>query len=169
MYRIIGADQKEYGPIGPEQLQQWVNEGRVNSQTKVLQEGEADWKPLGALPEFSGLLGIQSATGGAPRIQPSATPVQRTNPMALTGMIMGLISVTFGLCCCYGIPFNLLGIVFSLIGLSQIKSNPDSYSGRGMAIAGLVTSLVSFALAGLLLILGFALGWTDIMRDIKKF
>ena len=83
---------------------------------------------------------------------------------------MGLISVTFGLCCCYGIPFNLLGIVFSLIALAQIKGNPDLYSGKALAITGLITSLVSFALAGLLIIFGLAFGlWGEVMRELKSF
>jgi len=168
MYRIIGADQQEYGPISAEQLRQWVTEGRVNAQTLVLAEGTTDWKPLEKLPEFSVLLGIRPAPIGAPSYQPSPLPPQRTNPLALTGMIMGLISVTFGLCCCYGIPFNLLGIVFSLIALVQIKNNPDMYSGKALAITGLVTSLVSFALAGLLMALGLAFGlWGEMVRGLK--
>ena len=52
MYKIIGADQKEYGPVSAEQLRQWVTEGRVNAQTKVRAEGETEWKPLSAFAEF---------------------------------------------------------------------------------------------------------------------
>ena len=57
-------------------------------------------------------------------------------------------------CCCGGFPFNFLGLVFSLIGLSQINRHPELYEGRGQAIAGLVLSLAS-----LLLIL-FGLMWS---------
>jgi hypothetical protein len=52
MYRIIGADGKEYGPITAEQLRQWLAEGRVNPQTKVLAEGSTDWKTLADSPEL---------------------------------------------------------------------------------------------------------------------
>lgn len=52
MYRIIGADQKEYGPITAEQIRQWIAEGRVNAQTEMCLEGTQDWKPLGMFPEF---------------------------------------------------------------------------------------------------------------------
>jgi hypothetical protein len=82
---------------------------------------------------------------------------------------MGLISITIGCCCCYGFPFNVLGIVCSLIALAQIQSNPELYSGKAMAVTGLITSLVSIALAGLMMILGLALGWGEIIRDIKNF
>jgi hypothetical protein len=52
MYRIIGADQKEYGPITADQIRQWISEGRVNAQTQMCLEGTQDWKPLGMFPEF---------------------------------------------------------------------------------------------------------------------
>ena len=53
MYKIIGADGKEYGPVTADQLKQWIAEGRVNAQTRVLLEGTTDWKPLSAFPEFA--------------------------------------------------------------------------------------------------------------------
>lgn len=52
MYKIIGADGKEYGPVGAEQLRQWVQEGRVNLQTRACLEGTSDWKSLNDFPEF---------------------------------------------------------------------------------------------------------------------
>ena len=111
MYRIIGADQKQYGPISPDQLRQWVTEGRVNAQTLVLAEGSADWKPLETLPEFSILLGIRPAPGGTEMSWPLPTSALRTNPLAMTGMILGSLSVTCGLCCCYGMPFKNPGMI----------------------------------------------------------
>ena len=55
MYKIIGADGKEYGPVTTEQLRQWITEGRANAQTHVQSEGGTEWKPLGTLPEFAGV------------------------------------------------------------------------------------------------------------------
>src|SRR5436309_1839611 len=52
MYKIIGADQKEYGPISADQLRQWIAEGRVNGQTQACAEGTQEWKPLAMFPEF---------------------------------------------------------------------------------------------------------------------
>lgn len=52
MYKIIGADQKEYGPVSAEQLRQWLAEGRANAQTPVQAAGTAGWKPLAAYPEL---------------------------------------------------------------------------------------------------------------------
>jgi uncharacterized membrane protein len=54
MYKIIGADGNEYGPVTADQLRQWIAEGRANAQTKVQAEGSTDWKPLMDFPEFAG-------------------------------------------------------------------------------------------------------------------
>ena len=53
MYKIIGADGKEYGPVNAEQLRQWLTEGRVNQQTRVLAEGNTEWKTFGEVAELS--------------------------------------------------------------------------------------------------------------------
>jgi GYF domain 2 len=70
MYRIIGADGNQYGPISADQLRQWIAEGRANAQTKVLAEGTMEWKPLSEFPEF-----FPSTTApGATPLPPSAAP-----------------------------------------------------------------------------------------------
>jgi hypothetical protein len=66
MYKIIGADQKEYGPISAEQIRQWVAEGRVNAQTQVALEGTIDWKPLAAFPEFADVVAPTPQLAGVP-------------------------------------------------------------------------------------------------------
>jgi len=53
MYKIIGADRVEYGPVSAEQIRQWLAEGRADSQTKVRGEGSEEWKPLAEIPEFA--------------------------------------------------------------------------------------------------------------------
>jgi hypothetical protein len=61
MYRIIGADGQQYGPVSPEQLRQWIAEGRANAQTLIQAEGSTEWKPLGQLPEFAASSPITAA------------------------------------------------------------------------------------------------------------
>ena len=53
MYKIIGADKNEYGPVSADQIRQWIAEGRINAQTQVWPEGAANWIPISALPEFA--------------------------------------------------------------------------------------------------------------------
>jgi hypothetical protein len=62
MYKIIGADQKEYGPITSDQIRQWIAQGRLNANTLALADGTPEWKPLSAFPEFAEALGINPLT-----------------------------------------------------------------------------------------------------------
>jgi Domain of unknown function (DUF4190)/GYF domain 2 len=167
MYKIIGADGREYGPITADQLREWIAEGRANAQTRALAEGAAQWKPLTEYLEFAPALGSLPSPGPAPG-PICITPAPRTNSLALTGMLMGILSITCGMCCCYGMPFNLLGIVFSLIALAQIRNDPHPQAGQGLAVAGLVLSGLSLLLAVLFFALGLALNAPDILRKIQR-
>ena len=52
MYKVIGADGREYGPVSAEQLRQWIADGRANVQTLIQVEGNTEWKPLANFPEL---------------------------------------------------------------------------------------------------------------------
>ena len=54
MYKIIGSDGQQYGPVSADQLRRWITERRVNGQTLVQPEGTAEWKALSGFPEFGG-------------------------------------------------------------------------------------------------------------------
>jgi hypothetical protein len=175
MYRIIGGDQKEYGPVSADEIRQWIAQGRAGGQTLVRLD-DAPWKPLVTFQEFAAdLPGPTAPPSGSPPPLPAVNslskPVRhtpRTNAMALTGLILGIVAITFGLCCCYGIPFNILGIVFSLVGLAQIKKNPDLETGKGLAITGLILSILSIVLVAILVMIGFAVNATEIFEEIRK-
>lgn len=55
MYRIIGGDGNEYGPVTAEQMRQWITENRVNGETRV-QGDDGVWKTLREFPEFAEIL-----------------------------------------------------------------------------------------------------------------
>lgn len=149
MYRIIGADGKEYGPITADLLRQWIAEGRANAASYVLVEGTPEWKPLGSLPEFS-LLFTTRPVG--PLVWTAPYP-RKTNGFATASFVMGLLSFCV-CCCCYGMPFNLLGIVFAIIAIAQIRSNREIYNGQSLAVAGLILSALSILMSIALLLLG---------------
>jgi len=54
LYILIGGDQKEYGPIPATDVQQWLTEGRLNEESLIKAEGDADFRPLSTFPEFAG-------------------------------------------------------------------------------------------------------------------
>ena len=55
MYRILGSDGNEYGPVSTDQLGQWICENRVNGETRVQGEDGA-WRLLREVPELVVLL-----------------------------------------------------------------------------------------------------------------
>lgn len=141
-YRIIGTDGKTYGPAGAEQIRQWITEGRVESQTPVFADGASEWTFIGLLPEFAPIFNVNPPVITPPK--PGALPVPKTNSLATAGFVCGVISC---ICCC-GVPFNILGLIFSIVALVQMNAGGGEQPGRGLAIAGLICSGVSL-LAGL--------------------
>jgi len=167
MYRILGADGRGYGPVTADQLRQWVVEGRANAQTQTLVEGAMEWKPLGTLTEFtSHFMAGTPPVIGLSRPDFSRSPFPKTNSFATAGLILGILSLT---CCCCGFPLNILGLAFSLIGLSQINRHPELYEGRGIAVVGLIVSVLSFILGFGMILLRLALNPTNLAWHFKTF
>lgn len=151
MYKIVGNDGKTYGPATAEQLLGWIKQGRMESRTPVLPEGAAEWTFAGLLPEFA-----REFSGPPPVIVPpkmAPNPPQTTNGFATAGFVCGLISC---ICCC-GCPFNVLGLVFSIIAMVQINGQAQKQEGWGLALAGLI-------LSGLSLLLGFGFGLFQLVQ-----
>jgi hypothetical protein len=146
IYKIIGNNGQQYGPVTGDQIRQWIAAGRVESRTAVFVDGAKEWNFVGLLPEFTGCF---ATTATPPTIAPpphgasTAGRMARTNSYAQAGLVCGILSVT---CCCCGFPLGILGLIFSLVALSQINSNPEMYEGRGLAIAGLILSALSLLL-----------------------
>jgi len=60
MYKIIGADRREYGPVSADQIREWIAQGRANGQTLAQAEGSGAWNPLSAYPDFAEALASQA-------------------------------------------------------------------------------------------------------------
>lgn len=73
MYRILGGDGNEYGPVPAEFVIQWINEGRAAAHTQVKLEGSTEWKPLLTFPEFAAALAAKASPGAPPMPAASAT------------------------------------------------------------------------------------------------
>ncbi len=78
MYKIIGADGKEYGPVSVEQLRQWFAENRINAQTRVQPEGDSEWKMLGEVLGIGASPVVTAPPGGQPPLVPDAGRHQLT-------------------------------------------------------------------------------------------
>lgn len=144
MYRVIGADYKEYGPVDAEQVRRWLYERRLNSNSLIQPHGATGWQPVSSIPEFAAVLAQLAPM--APTAQFTQAPGQNT--MAVAGVIFSSLGL---FCCLCGPLFAVLGIVFSIVALSQIKSTPGQ-RGRELAIAGIVLGglgLLEFGLISL--------------------
>jgi hypothetical protein len=128
MYKVLGGDQKVYGPATAAQLRQWMAEGRIHFLTLAQLEGTTEWKPLSTFGDFA---------VPPPLVMP---PPARSegNGMALAGLICGIMSIV---CCCFAPLFGILGLVFSIIVLSRREGCPAD-GARHMALAGLVLSVL---------------------------
>jgi hypothetical protein len=65
MYKILGSDGHEYGPLSTEKVKQWISENRVEKKTPVLPDGASDWVFLSSLPEFTAAFAAQDKAGTA--------------------------------------------------------------------------------------------------------
>ena len=62
-------------------------------------------------------------------------PVSQT--LGIVSLCMGLASVTVGWCCYIGILLGPAAMITGFIALSQHKSDPTRYGGKGFAIGGI--------------------------------
>ncbi len=143
MYRIIGADGRQYGPVPETVLRRWIAEGRVNGNTPAQLEGTTEWKPLSAYSAFVDLGVPPMGAGMIPPIQPlpAAASGPHTSSMALAGFVCGLLGV---ICC--GPFLSIPGLIFSTIGLVEIRKQPHKLTGEGWAIAGIVLGILGLVL-----------------------
>lgn len=138
MYKIIGGDGKEYGPVSADELRRWITEGRANAQTKVQPEGGTEWVTLAACPDFADALSPNaSVPGSPPPLGTSSVPI-KTSGLAITSLVLGIC----GLFTC-GVA-SLVGLVLGLVALSQIKKSQGVLGGRGIALAGTIVSACFF-------------------------
>jgi hypothetical protein len=150
MYKIVGADNQEYGPVSQEEVLQWIAQGRANARTIARFEGGA-WKPLATFDEFKAALNIPATAPTAPEfssIPPAAPSVgKKTNVTSVVALIFGI-----PLCCCPWVG-PILAIVLGLVGLQQIKGSPGVYSTD----TSLPKIAITLGVIGLLLCLGLSI------------
>lgn len=129
MYKILGADHKEYGPVAFDPLVGWIKEGRANESTLAQAEGTAEWKPLYQFPEFAPVLAAKAVTpppfpGNAPAPAGGKAPLQtvlaRDYDLELGGCIsrgFNVFKENMGLILGTWVVYVLIEIVFGLLSL----------------------------------------------------
>jgi hypothetical protein len=135
MYRILGSDQKEYGPVPAEQVREWIQERRAHAQTLVCAEGSNEWKSLGNVPEFAALLNVPPVSTPPAILQdnPMSAVVPYKNPKALIAYYLGI----FSLIPCLAIPLGIAAVILGVLGLQFLKTHPMAH-GKVHAWIGIV-------------------------------
>jgi uncharacterized protein DUF4190/uncharacterized protein DUF4339 len=132
MYKIIGANNAQYGPVSVEQIRAWLEQGRVNSQTRVQVEGSTEWKTLAELSEFRGFL--PSGASAPPVLPPIAVTGGKTSGLAIASLVLGVMGwFTLGVTA-------LVGLVLGIVALVSINRSRGALRGKGIAIGGTVVS-----------------------------
>ncbi len=136
MYRIIGINGQQYGPVPAEQVRRWLAENRLNGATLVQAEGSTDWKPLASLPEFASDL----------KASPPPTIGQGPGVSATDPNISARASVK--------IPAGICGILLGSLGIHKFILG---YTAAGLIML-LVTLLTCFLASPIMHIIGLIEG-----------
>jgi hypothetical protein len=155
MYRIIGADGNQYGPISADQLRQWIAEGRANAQTKILAESTTEWKPLSEFPEFFPSTSAPGAMPpppspaplpGMPAMQPLGSYPRSTAADEINGPAIGLI-VTGAL----NIVLALARGAMLMLGIGMSTLQTSGNNDAEKTVMGLMSTFgLAFCVVGVL-------------------
>ncbi len=137
MYKIIGTDGKEYGPVSLAQIRQWISEGRINRQTRMQGPGGGEWKPAADFTE----LGFAPAAGSAPPALPTWPTAAPQQGLAISSFVLGLLSLV-----CLGFLAGVPAIICGHVARGHVRRSPAQYGGAGFALAGLIMGYVSVVL-----------------------
>ncbi len=126
MYRVKGADQREYGPISTEQVRLWISENRLNRYTLASTEENPAWRPLSQFAEFADLISAQpAAVSNIPASAniPPATPNNISD--ASIGAAVPAVTREAALSLVAGPAISLivlgsLGIVYCLLSIPKL-------------------------------------------------
>lgn len=81
---------------------------------------------------------------------PPAYASQPQKSIALLSMVLGIVSITIGWCCYFGVLTSPIAIGLGIFSLFQIKKDPSKFGGKGMALAGIITGALYFVFAALI-------------------
>jgi hypothetical protein len=96
---------------------------------------------------------IPPQPGGWAPPPPPPYPVRPQQSLAAASLVCGIISVTIGWCCSFGILTAPVALVMGIIALVQIKNDPAKYGGKGMAIGGVIMGALYFVILAIIVVL----------------
>jgi hypothetical protein len=134
-------------------MQQPSPGGYMEPPTMVL-DGARVTDPISNWQQPTGQPPAQWNAPGPMAQQPFASYPMTVAPnqtLALVSTCLGAASVTIGWCCYIGVLLAPAAIITGIIAKSNIKKDPQRYSGNGLALAGIIMGSLYFV--GLILII----------------
>ena len=117
---------------------------------------QTNWQNFGTNAPYNPPAPMQSASPN--QMYPVAGNAAAGNAAAdqtlpIISLVLGILSL-LTMCCYGGIPFGIGAVVVGYIGMNNVKNNPSRYTGKGLAVGGMVLGAISFVLAILFIFLG---------------
>lgn len=137
-YTIIGSDLKQYGSVTEENICRWIAEGRLNEQSLIKAQGDAEFRPLPDFPEFAEALAAKAGVAATPPPLPGGAPVAsaKTSGLAIASLVLAILGVfTCG-------TTALIGLILGIIALVKVKNSRGALGGGGLALAGIIVSAI---------------------------
>jgi hypothetical protein len=159
MYKIIGADQKEYGPVTADEIRKWIAEGRANGQTLVQSEG-GPWKSLASFPELAADLSPAPPPSvppppGAPPLSAPSSSAEAVRAVSAPAVCLIVTAILGMLNSVVGVVLNLTGVRFPGLDLpkdpqfAEFQRVFEMMGGTMGALSGLISLAVgAFILVG---------------------
>ena len=137
MWHYAQGDKQE-GPVAEDQLVGMLRDGALAPDTLVWKSGMDQWQSASGVPALWESVGgvVQPSTG-----QPTYAPGPM-NPLAITSLVLGIVSLMVGTLILTAIP----GVICGHMARRQIRESPFPQSGNGMAMAGLVINYIAIGL-----------------------
>lgn len=88
--------------------------------------------------------------------QPPPPPAYSTAPqqtLAITSLVLGIVTMTVGWCCYFGVLTGPVAVALGIYSLVQIKNDPTRYGGKGLAIGGIVSGGLYFVFIALIILI----------------
>ena len=157
MYKILGSDGNEYGPVPARQIKQWIVENRVDKKTPVFPDGAADWVFLESLQEFKTVfapppLGKMQSEGVGGSLY---AIIPYKNIKALGAYYFAIFSVIP----IFGMPLGFIGLALGILGLRFQRLHPWAggkvHAWIGIVLGGLFGLIyLALIIVGIVMLVG---------------
>jgi hypothetical protein len=164
----------QLGPTETSELRPLFERGELHGGSLIWREGMPDWSPASQVDEFKDLVATAPAfVAPAAPAHPQPRPMDpsmmppKTNGLAVTSMILGIVSLPLSLFCAIGILLGLPAIICGHIARGKIRTSNGSETGNGFALTGLITGYLDVVLniiVGIFIVLSYNRGKEEVEK-----